>query len=188
MQASRSQEIEGRAVRVYDGLISQPEINALTSMLDQGAFTHTEHARDDTKAFRHWVLNFPLEAAARLPVYAPTLQAMRDFDAGRTYRIYRSYCNYASYGDMLFSHTDARPGEQGVTALWFIAPVWEAEWGGETLFFNSHNDAEAVVSPRPGRLVLFDGLLTHAGRPPSRICFAPRYTLAFKLEPGPGAA
>jgi SM-20-related protein len=39
-----------------------------------------------------------------------------------------------------------------------------------------------VVSPRPGRLVIFDGSIPHAGRPPSRICHAPRYTLAYKFD------
>ena len=57
------------------------------------------------------------------------------------------------------------------------------EWGGETLFFNSIMDAEVAVSPRPGRLVVFDGAIIHVGRPPNRVCYAPRYTLAFKLEP-----
>lgn len=57
------------------------------------------------------------------------------------------------------------------------------EWGGETLFFDSGMDAQVAVTPRPGRLVLFGGSLTHVGRPPNRICCAPRYTLAFKLQP-----
>ena len=54
--------------------------------------------------------------------------------------------------------------------------------GGETLFFDSKQDAAFVVSPRPGRLCIFDGTLLHCGRPPSRICFSPRYTFAYKLE------
>ncbi|HJR13321.1 MAG TPA: 2OG-Fe(II) oxygenase [Rhodanobacteraceae bacterium] len=66
-----------------------------------------------------------------------------------------------------------------------IAREWNAEWGGETLFYNSNMDAEAVVTPKPGRLVVFDGNITHVGRPPNRICYAPRYALAFKLEPPP---
>lgn len=84
---------------------------------------------------------------------------------------------------MLFTHTDALPGQKGLTALWYIAPEWNVEWGGETLFYDSGLDAVAVVTPRPGRLVVFDGSITHVGRPPNRICYVPRYTLAFKLEP-----
>lgn len=183
MQPNRRQLIEGREIRVYDGLLAQRDIYALTDMLDKGAFTRTEYARDDTTAVRHWVLNIPLDVSTRLPVYAPMMEAVRDLPDGDRYRAYRCYCNHAGYGDMLFTHTDARPGERGLTALWYIAPDWDLEWGGETLFFTSTGDAEVVVSPRPGRLVIFDGSIVHAGRPPSRTCYAPRYTLAFKLEP-----
>lgn len=183
MQASRRQLIEGREIRVYDGLLEKHAIYALTDMLDKGAFTRTEHARDDTAAVRHWVLNIPLDVSTRMPVYAPTIEAVRGFPEGNSYRAYRCYCNHAAHGDMLYTHTDARGGEKGLTALWYIAPEWDIEWGGETLFFTSQGDAEAVVSPRPGRLVVFDGAIIHAGRPPSRTCYAPRYTLAFKLEP-----
>jgi len=160
----------------------QADVLALTGMFDSGAFTRNESARGDTQAFRHWVLNIPLEAAMRLAAYLPTVAGVEDFAKSRKYRAYRSYCNHAAHGDMLFTHTDSRPGEQGLTALWYIAPLWDVEWGGETLFFNSKMDAEAVVSPKPGRLVIFDGSITHAGRPPNRACYAPRYTLAYKFD------
>ncbi|HEY4126858.1 MAG TPA: 2OG-Fe(II) oxygenase [Gammaproteobacteria bacterium] len=182
MQATRIHTVEGRQIRIYDGLLKEAENQALTALFDQGAFTRSEWARDDTQQFRHWALNIPLDASARLPVYQPTVEAVADFDATSRYRVYRSYCNHSAYGDMLFIHTDSRPGEQGLTALWYVAPAWEPEWGGETLFFNSKMDAEAVVSPQPGRLVIFDGSIAHAGRPPNRICYAPRYTLAYKFD------
>jgi SM-20-related protein len=180
--------IEGREVRVYDGLLKPGEIQGLTAALDAGAFTRSEFARSETKAFRHWALNIALDAASQLPVYQPTLGAAADFAGHAVYTIFRCYCNYAAYGDMLFTHQDCAPGIGQLTALWFIAPEWNVEWGGETLFFDSSLDAQVAVSPRPGRLVLFDGSLTHVGRPPNKICQAPRYTLAFKLAPGKHSA
>ena len=185
MQAVRCFSIEGREIRVYDALLQAQEIRSLTTAFEGGAFTRSEYARPETAVFRHWALNIPLEAAAQLPVYQPTLAAAGEFAGHSNYKIYSCYCNNAAYGDMLFTHTDCLPGKRELTALWFIAPEWNVEWGGETLFFNSAMDAEMAVSPRPGRLVVFDGTLTHVGRPPNRICYAPRYTLAFKLEPKP---
>lgn len=183
MPLTRVQTIEDRIIRVYDDLVPLPAIQQLTSALLKAGFARTEVARPDTSNYRHWVTEIPLESAAQLPIYAATVAAVRESDPATPYRIYRSYCNYAAYGDMLFTHTDCRPEERDLTALWYIAAEWNVEWGGETVFFNSRMDAEAVVSPRPGRLAVFDGRITHAGRPPNRICFAPRYTLAFKLEP-----
>ncbi|HRD72804.1 MAG TPA: hypothetical protein PK027_05145 [Aquimonas sp.] len=43
-------------------------------------------------------------------------------------------------------------------------------------------DVRAAIMPRPGRLALFHGDIPHAGRPPNRICYALRYTLAMKFE------
>jgi len=183
MKATRQHSIEGREVRIYDGLLSASDIERLAAALQNGAFTRTEYARPETSNFRHWVLNIPSETAVNLPVYQPTLAAAGDFAGETAYRVYRCYCNHAAYGDMLFVHTDCAPGAGELTALWFITPQWNVEWGGETLFFDSGMDAQVVVSPRPGRLVLFDGSLPHVGRPPNRICHAPRYTLAYKLQP-----
>lgn len=183
MPMTRSVLVEGRPIRVYDGLVALPHVKQLTDAFMGANFVRDEVARADTAGFRHWELNIPLETAPQLMVYQPTLQAVRDFEDGADYRVYRSYCNHAAYGDMLFIHTDIQPGEKGLTALWYIAPEWNAEWGGETLFYNSQMDAEVVVTPKPGRLVVFDGGIPHVGRPPNRICYAPRYTLAFKLQP-----
>jgi SM-20-related protein len=183
MPSSRRHLVDGREVRIYDGLLSRQDILALTAMFDDAAFTRTESARPETAAVRHWVLNIPLDTGTKLPVYAPMLEAMRDIAGGTAYRGYRCYCNHSSFGDMLFTHTDCQPGSREYTALWYIAPEWDVEWGGETVLFNKDQDAEVAVSPRPGRLLIFDGNILHAGRAPSRVCYAPRYTLAYKLEP-----
>jgi hypothetical protein len=179
---TRTGSVEGRAIGVFDGLVGAPELASLVRALENGAFTKTEVARPETGQFKHWALNLPLEQAQQLPLHAPALAAARHVDGAHAYKAYRAYCNFAAYGDMLFTHTDAQPGSHELTALWFIALEWNPEWGGETLFFNSKMDAEFVVSPRPGRLVVFDGSIAHVGRPPNRICYAPRYTFAFKLE------
>lgn len=186
MPLTRTMQVEGRPIRVYDDLVALSHVKQLTEAFLGANFVRDEVARPDTGQYRHWALNIALETAAQLVVYQPTLSAVRDFEGGESYRIYRCYCNHAAYGDMLFTHTDAQPGQKGLTALWYIAPEWNVEWGGETLFFNADKDAEAAVTPRPGRLVVFDGAILHVGRPPNRICYAPRYTLAFKLEPPPG--
>jgi SM-20-related protein len=182
MPMIRSQSIEGRPIRVYDGLVGLSLVQQLASAFAKAGFAHTEIARPETANYKHWVTEIPLETAMQLPLYRPTLHAVGDFGPIANYRAYRSYCNYAAYGDMLFTHTDCLPEEKDLTALWYVAPEWNVEWGGETLFYNSQMDAEVVVSPKPGRLVVFDGTITHVGRPPNRICYAPRYTLAIKLE------
>jgi len=38
------------------------------------------------------------------------------------------------------------------------------------------------VSPKPGRLLLFDGAIRHAGKAPNRNCNVSRYTFTIKLR------
>ncbi len=179
---AREGEIEGRRILVFDDLVSMDDVRAMTAALDRRPFTRTETATPDTAQFKHWVCELSLEATQRLPIYAPAMDTANLFAPNVSYRMYRSYCNHAGYGDVLCIHTDAQPGARELTALWFLANEWDPDWGGETLFFNTALDAEFVVSPRPGRLVIFDGSIPHAGRPPSRACPAPRYSFAMKFE------
>ncbi len=184
LRPKRWANIDGKTVAVFDDLVALPIVSKIKKILDSSPFQHNEIARPDTAQYRHWANNISVEAARNLPFHGPTLAASQSLRRGR-FSVYRSYTNYAGYGDMLFTHTDCMPGAGELTALWFVSDLWDTEWGGETLFFNSDGDAEFVVSPRPGRLVLFDGEIRHCGRPPNRICTQPRYTLAFKLEPTP---
>jgi hypothetical protein len=185
MPLTRSLEIDGRPLRVYDGLVPQSEIKRLTDAFLGANFVCDEVASAETFNVRHWQLSIPLETARQLVVFQPTLRALRDFPDRAHYQVLRVYCNCVAYGDMLFTHTDVHDGKEGLTALWYIAPEWNVDWGGETMFYDNAQDGVACVTPKPGRLAIFDGTIRHAGRPPNRICYAPRYTLAFKLEPLP---
>ena len=180
--------VDGRRVCVYDGLIDAATIAHYYQTLSKMAFARKEFARPATREYKHWVAELSLHQGKELGMYQPSLQAaaaLNAVDGG--YQVIRNYCNYASYGDMLFTHVDCAPGAGHVTALWYICTEWDVEWGGETILFNSGKDAVCAISPKPGRLVVFDGAVPHVGRPPNRICYAPRYTFAYKLAPQPAS-
>ncbi len=173
--------VDGLPVRVYDGQLDG--VAEYVAALARAAFTRTEVARPETAEYKHWATEVKLEALLRQPILAATLRAVRGFTGpGHAYRPYRAYTNVAAFGDMLFTHTDCQPGQHELTALWYLCDRWELEWGGETVFFDAQGEIAAAVRPQPGRLVVFDGAILHAGRPPSRICYVPRYTFAIKFE------
>jgi len=185
LRPTRSGSVEDRDVFVFDDLISEADLAQYVEALGRSPFTRTEVARTDTAEVRHWISELPLANVTQLPLWSLTEGAAAFARPGEQYRPSRAYTNYAAYGDMLYAHCDCTPEERELTALWFLSTQWEPEWGGETMFFDKSGDALFCVSPRPGRLVLFDGAIPHAGRPPSRICYAPRYTFAIKLTPAP---
>lgn len=171
------------AVRVFDGLLPDP--GAYFDALCGAPFRRTEIARPDTADFRHWAIEVEIGTLVRQAIYAPTLSALACWRHPRGYRPYRAYTNVATYGDMLFTHVDCSENAGEVTALWYLCRDWDLEWGGETVFYDESDEIAVSVRPRPGRLVMFDGAIRHVGRPPNRMCYAPRYTMAIKFEPVP---
>lgn len=180
---TRRGEVDGRPVAVFDGLLPAEALEQMFEALNQAPFRHTEVARPETADYKHWAMEMPLENLVQLPLWPPVARAVEAMRLGRAYRPYRSYTNYAQFGDMLFTHTDCAPDAHELTALWYLMPRWDLEWGGETLFFDANEECAYAVSPKPGRLVIFDGAIRHCGRPPNRICYMPRYSFAIKLEP-----
>ena len=182
--ASRTATVNGREVFVFDGLATLEETTRYFTALSQASFTRTEKARPDSDEFRHWVCEMPLENLPRTSLWVATEKAVLHVRPGERFVPYRVYTNFASFGDTLLTHVDAVPNARELTALWFLCEHWDREWGGETLFYDESGDAEIAVSPKPGRLVLFDGAIRHAGKPPNRNCPVGRYTFAVKLRAG----
>ena len=176
-----STEIDGRSIWVFDNLTQPHETLEFFKLLTTSSFKRDEVARPDTRDYRHWALNLTPMLYKSLPVYQRSIEAIKNL-TGKSYRAYRGYVNHASFGDMLFTHTDCLPENDELTILVYICDEWDVEWGGETLFFNQENDCLFASTPKPGRVVIFNGAIKHVGRPPNRICYKPRFTLAFKLE------
>jgi hypothetical protein len=169
---------------VFDDLVPPADIKKVADRLFRSPFTRSEMASELTKDYRHWVYETPLDTVPGLSMWNATERALRTIRPKRSFKPYRAYINHAAFGDMLFTHFDSQPShEDFFTALWYVCDTWDVEWGGETVFFDASGDVIAAVTPRPGRLALFDGRIRHAGRPPNRVCYAPRYTFALKLHP-----
>ena len=181
MSLVRTATIEGREIFVFDGLVPVEESALYYRAITQASFARTESARADTE-YRHWVCEMPLANLARTSLWPATERAIAQVRAGERFLPYRVYTNFASYGDTLLTHVDAVAGSRELTALWYLCERWDTEWGGETLFYKESGDAEIAVSPRPARLLLFDGAIRHAGKPPNRNCPVGRYTFAIKLR------
>lgn len=178
----RTANVEGRDVFVFDELVPPEECTRYFRAITQAAFTRTETARTDIADTRHWVCEMPLGNLPRTSLWQATERAVAAVRPGENYLPYRVYTNYASFGDLLLTHVDAQPELRELTALWYLCESWDHEWGGETLFYDSAGDAQIAVSPKPARLLMFDGAIRHAGKPPNRNCPVGRYTFAIKLR------
>jgi SM-20-related protein len=179
---TRTASIAGREIFVFDDLVPVEEAARYFAALSRASFTRTETARADSGEYRHWVCEMPLENLPRSALWLATQAAVARLRPTESYQPYRVYTNFSSFGDTLLTHVDALPNTRELTALWFLCERWDTEWGGETLFYDDAGDAQIAVSPKPGRLLLFDGAIRHAGKPPNRNCNVARYTFAIKLR------
>eukprot|EP00966_Prymnesium_polylepis_P044621 1034147-Prymnesium_polylepis.1 len=87
-----------------------------------------------------------------------------------------------TFGDVSYIHRDGGP--ENVTSLLYANEDWAAEWSGETCFFSDASELREAVLPAPGRLLMFVASIQHVGRPPSRLFWGHRYTLAIKFGAG----
>ena len=60
--------VDDKPIFVFDDLLEKKVIDELTMALSGAAFTHTEIARPDVEAYRHWAFNMPLEVAINIPI------------------------------------------------------------------------------------------------------------------------
>ena len=176
---TRHAQVDGHDVFVFDGLVSVEECAKYFNAIKQASFTRTESALPGGDP-RHWVCEMPLENLGRTSLWKATDAAIRQVRPNDHFAPYRVYTNFASFGDVLLTHYDSLPDTRELTALWYLCEHWDLEWGGETMFFDAKGDTQIAVAPRPARLVLFDGAIRHAGRPPNRNCPIGRYTFAIK--------
>ena len=94
--------------------------------------------------------------------------------------VLRQYANGHTYGLGGQAHADdPRPGH--FTLLYYPMPDWNPGWGGETVYHHQNGEIALSVLPKPGRAVLFDSRILHAGRAPNRSYGGLRVTIAFKL-------
>ena len=99
--------------------------------------------------------------------------------------LYSSYSNVLRHGNTPGIHVDApHHVPENKTVILYLNYEWHPNWGGETIFYDHNLDAQRIVTPKPGRVLMFDGRLPHTGRPPTPRYMMNRYIMTFKyMEP-----
>jgi len=95
--------------------------------------------------------------------------------------LYSSYINVLRNGNTPGIHVDAPPHvHSNKTVILYLNYEWHPNWGGETIFYDHNLDAQRIVTPKPGRVLMFDGRIPHTGRPPTPRYQMNRYIMTFK--------
>ncbi len=177
----RAAVVSGRELFICDDVV-EPGVVARIGQLVKGFhYIRREKSRPGVPGLAA-VSDIPMAAIPGDPFLKALRGIVEQLFAGERFSDQRAYVNSSVFGDGYYAHRDCAPHERHVTALYYANTEWQSDWGGETIYFNDNEDAELVVSPKPGRLVVARGAILHRGGVPTRICHEERYTLAYKLN------
>jgi SM-20-related protein len=172
--------VSGREIWICDNFVDQQTGTRITSLLKTLLYRRMEVSRSNTPAS-----GASANIAPELLESDAFFRALRAFGEemfpAEKFTVERCYVNNSVYGDMYYAHRDCQTHQNNITVLYYGNMRWEADWGGETVFYNDDMDAEFAVSPRPCRVLASRGAIIHRGGVPSRICHEERFTIAYKL-------
>lgn len=173
------------ATDIYDGLVSDRQVNEIFASIHQPVYKFGQKSNPGD-SFGFWIAHISQEVRDSVPPLSALWQIVDErINEGRC-AIERMYVNAYSYGDCPTVHADhTKAGHY--TVLYYANPEWNANWSGETVFYNDRrNEIAKSVYPKPGRIIAFDSRIPHVAREPNRICPVVRYTIAIKLKPREG--
>ncbi len=180
-KAIRRNLISGRELFVCDNVVEPEVIEKIGTLVQSLSYRRKEKSRPGVPG----LAAVSEIATAQIPnnrFLQHLKQIAQELFPGEPLSDQRAYVNSSFYGDSYYVHRDCSENEKHITALYYANLQWEPDWGGETIFYNDNFDAELVVSPRPGRVVISRGAILHRGTVPTRSCYEERLTLAYKLN------
>jgi Rps23 Pro-64 3,4-dihydroxylase Tpa1-like proline 4-hydroxylase len=174
---------DGLQVIILDNIFSEDDLNMLRNfVLENGTYNFdlSSESADNVQ----WITGYEVEEFVKSHIWAQTKQVV-DHVLGRDdYYPYDVTCNLIRTFDHPQIHTDSQPMFNEYTFLLYLNPDWEADWHGETSFYEKTADEPfAAIQPRYGRIALFQGEIHHSGHPPSLAFPEARLTFAVKMLP-----
>jgi Rps23 Pro-64 3,4-dihydroxylase Tpa1-like proline 4-hydroxylase len=173
--------ISGREIFVCDNMVDSETVGRIGLLVKTLNYRRKEKSRPDVPG----MASISEIAAGQMGNNRFLHQLRRiteEMLPGEKFTDQRAYVNSSLFGDSYYIHRDCPPDQSHVTALYYANLTWQPDWGGETIYYNEDYDAELVVSPRPGRVVVARGAILHRGNVPTRDCYEERLTLAYKLN------
>lgn len=180
---------------VLDNVLGEDRRAEVLNFLAQPGWVHGAYSSADNAMPRYFYKHFagyaksaqeartPETIADELRVNAPLLADMWQYLLGKPLRnqlLSRCYANAMPVGVGGGVHLDSNVKEH-LTAIYYPQAEWNADHGGETLFFNRNgSEVMKAVVPKPDRLVIFPGTIPHVARPIYGPGHEQRITLMFK--------
>ena len=178
---------DGKEIVIIDDAIDYSDIDYFYSLCCQSSYvicncsTQEIQGLEDRRLKCDLQLNHPILECFFKPD-SPTQKIFLEHIPNIKYEHARSYINLGIVSDVNRIHNDNKTDNK--TVLYYANRDWDPSWGGQTLFLDSSaKEVIKTITPRPGRIVIFDGRIPHNVLPMNgRSVPSYRFTVALKFE------
>ena len=180
IDVSRRIDVGGMQLLIVDNAFGRDQVADVHRFVRDLPYRLNDFDTDATAYARHLRAELPVSLAETTPVFRDCVQIAKTLLARAPLRLNRVHANMMLHGDLQHPHPDLA---DSVTAIYYANLEWQDVWQGETIFYDAAGEPLHAVAPRPGRLAIFHANLRHRAGVPSRACFEPRLSVAFKFAP-----
>lgn len=181
---TRRLTVEDRPVIVLDDAIVDPTFGEFIDFISNNAAfmpTQTDTQESLMLTGPYWAYKIRKDVFENTPICYELLELINKNILSESWELKEAYVNSNQYGENSYIHKDNSNYKKSITCLIYLNNDWKPDFSGETLFYDSKDDAMIAVSPKFKRVVIFDGEIVHRASPPSRICPSRRLVLVVKF-------
>ena len=183
---SEAKSKEGKKIFVFDGLFTKDLLDQLRSaILNHGVYFYDD-SYDKESDNVQWIAAFEVDKYVQSRMWRITKDVATFVSGGHgDWFPYDVSCNLIRNADTTQIHHDCVDGEDEWTFLLYLNPDWSINDYGETVFYEKNDDITEIITevlPKYGRVVIFQGIIPHSARPPSRNFTGARLSFAVKLS------
>jgi SM-20-related protein len=164
-------------IEIYDDFLSSAHAQIVYNTAQDSFFKIGWHDTEEPqhRAFPNLHSMYSFEDVQKLKILNPILEILKDKNI--TIDNYKNcIVNLTKPLDVNFIH--AHPYEE-IGVLYYCNPTWNAEWGGETLFYEDNKKDIRFSSPyTPNRLIIFDGNIPHTIKPQNLLGSSYRFSVS----------
>ncbi len=126
-------------LEIYDNLVSAELVNEIYDSIHQPVYKFGQKSKPGD-SFVFWMAPIFEEFASKVKPVNRLLEIIDDNITKGQFDIDRMYVNGYDYGNCPTVHVD-NTAEGFYTLLYYANPEWQADWTGETVFYNeAQND------------------------------------------------
>jgi Rps23 Pro-64 3,4-dihydroxylase Tpa1-like proline 4-hydroxylase len=175
-------KVGNQPIHIYDDLMSIDEAKILHNSLLLANYNYLHVSEKENKLYitsKDYKLlqaEISISDFSNMKIGDLFLKAVENYSDVNKIKLERVFSLCSKYGSTDYCHKDYFENGNGISAVYFSNLEWEADWGGEIIFFDEQGN-DIAISYKPRRLLIFNGTINHKAGLPTRICKKVRISL-----------